>query len=193
MNKKMIIILIATCIISYVLFTRLNSVNQKQPLSEADVQAHIDKLYAGEVKSIVMQEDIAVVSFATQEGIYQVNINLENSRPSNLAIVHQFVGQTDDKEVAQENLAEEESESKPSEQQAAKPEQNNNQNKNYLISEQQAIQIALKEQAGVVDNVDFKKTDDGGIYEIDIEHGDYETTFIIHAITGKILSVEFDD
>ena len=189
----MIIILIATCIISYVLFTRLNSVNQKQPLSEADVQAHIDKLYAGEVKSIVMQEDIAVVSFATQEGIYQVNINLENSRPSNLAIVHQFVGQTDDKEVAQENLAEEESESKPSEQQVAKPEQNNNQNKNYLISEQQAIQIALKEQAGVVDNVDFKKTDDGGIYEIDIEHGDYETTFIIHAITGKILSVEFDD
>ncbi|WP_107943265.1 PepSY domain-containing protein [Metasolibacillus fluoroglycofenilyticus] len=193
MNKKMIIILIATCIISYVLFTRLNSVNQKQPLSEADVQAHIDKLYAGEVKSIVMQEDIAVVSFATQEGIYQVNINLENSRPSNLAIVHQFVGQTDDKEVAQENLAEEESASKPSEQQTAKPEQNNNQNKNYLISEQQAIQIALKEQAGVVDNVDFKKTDDGGIYEIDIEHGDYETTFIIHAITGKILSVEFDD
>ncbi|WP_342471952.1 PepSY domain-containing protein [Metasolibacillus sp. FSL H7-0170] len=193
MNKKMIVILIATCIISYVLFTRLNSVNQKQPLSEADVQAHIDKLYAGEVKSIVMQEDIAVVSFATQEGIYQVNINLENSRPSNLAIVHQFVGQTDDKEVAQENLAEEESESKPSEQQVAKPEQNNNQNKNYLISEQQAIQIALKEQAGVVDNVDFKKTDDGGIYEIDIEHGDYETTFIIHAITGKILSVEFDD
>ncbi|WP_042476514.1 PepSY domain-containing protein [Bacillus ndiopicus] len=273
MNKKIILLLIATCIISYFLFSGLNNIVQKQPLSKADIKAHIEKLYGGEIKTIVMKDDIAVVSFTTKEGIYQINIDLENSHPSNLALVHRFVAQVDEKDETKNDVAQVDAknkitqvngkddtksevtqvdgkdgtksdatqvdaksgakndvipvdskkeantknevvqkptitENKPTQQQknetkpktneqAAKPPKNNKETKqstqSYKISEQQAIQIALKEQPGIVDKAKYKKTDDGGIYEIKIEHGDYETEFIIHAITGKILSVEFDD
>lgn len=215
MNRKVILLLIATCIVSYFLFSGLNNIMQKQPLSEADVQQHIENLYAGEVKSIAMEDDIAIVSFATAEGIYQVNVDLENRHPSNLTLVHQFVAQIDEKkevvtkdnsksDVVHENTKQVEQKNdtvqKPVEQpktneQATKPQtkQPTPENKSYKISQEQAIQIALKEQPGIVDKAKFKKTDDGGTYEIEIEHGDYETKFVIHAITGKIITVEFDD
>lgn len=160
---------------------------QKQPLSETEVQQHIENLYAGKVKSIAMEDDIAIVSFATAEGIYQVNVDLENRRPSNLTLVHQFVAQVDEKN---DDTQIEHVEQQPAEPQTKQP---TSENKSYIISQEQAIQIALKEQPGIVDKAKFKKTDDGGTYEIEIEHGDYETKFVIHAITGKIITVEFDD
>ncbi|WP_238600696.1 PepSY domain-containing protein [Metasolibacillus meyeri] len=174
MNKKIVVLLIVTFIISYFLFSKVSDILKPQPLSKSDVQTYIEQLYTGDIKSIVMDDEEAIVSFTTKEGFYEVNVHLESGRPSNLTLVHQFVEQ-------------------PVGEQPSIDEQVTEPTKQTRISEQQAIQIALKEQPGIVDNVKFKKTDDGGLYEIEIEHGDYETTFIIHAVTGKILSVQFDD
>gem|GEM_PF-6404984 len=69
--------------------------------------------------------------------------------------------------------------------------------KTVLLTEQQAIQIALRQLKGEVDDVDFIKTTDGGYYlveiEIDVDDGPDEATYQIHAISGKIMSVTWDD
>lgn len=66
-----------------------------------------------------------------------------------------------------------------------------------LLTEQQAIQIALRQLNGEVDDVDFVKTSEGGYYlveiEIDADDGPDEATYQIHAISGKVMSVTWDD
>lgn len=70
--------------------------------------------------------------------------------------------------------------------------------KNVLITREQAIKIALEQLQGDVDHVSFMLTDDGGYYLVEIEQEiegkeEIDAVFQIHAITGEILSVEWDD
>lgn len=70
--------------------------------------------------------------------------------------------------------------------------------KNVLITRDEAIEIALKQLQGEVDHVSFEQTDDGGYYLVEIEQDnddsdDVEAVFQIHAITGEIVSVDWDD
>ncbi|WP_432353914.1 PepSY domain-containing protein [Sporosarcina sp. A2] len=69
--------------------------------------------------------------------------------------------------------------------------------KTVMLTEQQAVQIALRQLNGEVDDVDFVNTSDGGYYlveiEIDVDDGPDEATYQIHAISGKIMSVTWDD
>ncbi|PYZ98118.1 hypothetical protein CR205_05850 [Alteribacter lacisalsi] len=63
------------------------------------------------------------------------------------------------------------------------------------ISEQEAINIALNEFQGEVDDVDLEQKDGRLVYEIEIENDStgIEADFIIDAYTGEILSIEYDD
>ena len=66
-----------------------------------------------------------------------------------------------------------------------------------LISKERAIEIALGQLQGEIEEVKFENTDDGGFYLIEIEQDndddDLEAVIQIHAITGKVLSVIWDD
>lgn len=62
-----------------------------------------------------------------------------------------------------------------------------------IITEQQAIQIALGQLTGEVDSVDFEETAEGGYYLVEIETQDDEATFQIHAVSGEVLSITWDD
>ena len=65
---------------------------------------------------------------------------------------------------------------------------------NALITKEQAIAIAQTQLKGDVDDFSYEKTSDGGYYQIEIEAADdREGTFQIHAISGKIMSVTWDD
>lgn len=46
---------------------------------------------------------------------------------------------------------------------------------------------------GELDSVEFEKTMDGGNYFVEIEQGDNEIIVQIHAITGKMLSIQYED
>lgn len=67
-----------------------------------------------------------------------------------------------------------------------------------LISREQAVNIAFTQLKGDVEYVEFKPTEDGGFYLIEIEQNNdngknLEAVIQIHAITGDILSVVWDD
>ena len=69
---------------------------------------------------------------------------------------------------------------------------------NVLITREQAIEIALGQLNGEVEEVEFHQTDDGGFYLIEIEQDneksdDLEAVIQIHAITGDVLSVDWDN
>ncbi|MTD30427.1 PepSY domain-containing protein [Planomicrobium sp. YIM 101495] len=58
-----------------------------------------------------------------------------------------------------------------------------------------AIAIAKTYLDGVVDDVDFESTEDGGYFLVTIEkdESDQEVTVQIHAIRGDVMTVEWDD
>jgi uncharacterized membrane protein YkoI len=64
---------------------------------------------------------------------------------------------------------------------------------NVLISKVQATAIALEQLAGEVEYVQFEQSNDGGFYLIEIDGEEDEAVFQIHAISGKIISVTWDD
>jgi uncharacterized membrane protein YkoI len=62
------------------------------------------------------------------------------------------------------------------------------------LTEEEAIQIALKNEPGEVDDISFEETDRGSYYLVEIEKDDgREAAVEIHAITGEVLSVSWDD
>nr|WP_315363156.1 PepSY domain-containing protein [Cytobacillus firmus] len=62
------------------------------------------------------------------------------------------------------------------------------------LTEEEAIQIAQKNEPGEVDDISFEETDSGSYYLVEIEKDDgREAAVQIHAITGTVMSVTWDD
>ena len=65
---------------------------------------------------------------------------------------------------------------------------------NALITKEQAIEIAQAQLKGEVDDISYEKTKEGGFYLIEIEaDDDREGTFHIHAISGEIMFIEWEN
>lgn len=63
------------------------------------------------------------------------------------------------------------------------------------LSEEEAVEIALGEFQGEVDDIDLEEKDGRLVFEIEIENesADREADITIDAYTGEVLSVELDD
>lgn len=64
---------------------------------------------------------------------------------------------------------------------------------NPVISEHEAIEKALEQFSGNVDDVDLEDDDGRLYYEIEVEREDLEAEIMIDAYTGEVLIIEIDD
>lgn len=158
-------------LITIVVIFAVKQLTSPNVLSIEDMTTQIEKSFNSDVLSIVANSDDYIASFNKDGSIFEVTVDGENGQFSNLTLV-------------QKN-----SEPEPSTQnEQPKPEENLT-----VLTEQQASTIALQEVDGKLDSVDFENTTDGGNYFVEIEQDDKEITVQIHAITGKILSIQYDD
>ncbi|WP_252501734.1 PepSY domain-containing protein [Sporosarcina sp. Marseille-Q4943] len=118
--------------------------------------------------------------------------------PDNKATDSSAADQTESKtEVPKPSANKTPEQSKP----ASKPANKEKQRKTVLISEQKAKKIGMAQlpagAIGEVDDVDFVNSEDGGYYlvqiEIDTDDDMDEVTYQIHAISGKVMTVTWDD
>ena len=136
-----------------------------QVLSEDEIRKVIAKTYTGEIKRISLNKNV-------ESPIYQVEV-VKNQGLVKIQL-DAFSG-----EVISEAITDKTAE-------------------NALITKERAIEIALEQLPGEVEYVTFEQTDSGGYYLVEIEQDnengdDLEAVFQIHAITGEILSVKWDD
>lgn len=205
-SVRILIILTVVVVISYLFFTQFQSVAKQPIFTKEEAEMRVEELYVGEVKSVSSSDDTFIISFEKNASIYEVHVHKETGVFSELVLIHdaeqsevateennEQPGPAGDSsnEVIQEtpvdnnaglNETNQENPSSPPKHLAA-----------TLLSEQKIIAIAQKQMQGEVDAVEFYETADGGYYLVEIETSEEEATFQIHAITGKILSISFDD
>jgi len=221
MKKWMLIIVVIILLCSGVIWFVQNRYFYVQPLSEEEAIRYIETIYNGHVTHVEKQGDAFEMLFTREDVKYaaildvttqQVTDLIMKEGQSKLLLTEKQIRQMVKKEygdvesvmltdsiytVRVENekiqkdltldgytgelLAEKKVE--PQEQPIEEP----------IITEQQAIQIALKQLKGEVDSVDFEETSEGGYYLVEIETQEDEATFQIHAVSGKVLSVTWDD
>ncbi|MGR9048755.1 PepSY domain-containing protein [Halobacillus faecis] len=150
-------------------------VNQKlsaEPLSESEIREKIQTQYNGEITDLTSMEDHYLATIKLEEGIYEMTVSKVDGRISDMRTFENF--KDDEPPVSSEDQ---------SENAQAPP-----------ITEEKAVAVALNEIEGDVDDVDFEAEGNPAFYLVEIERsGGVEATIQIHALTGEIMSITWDD
>ena len=150
---------------------------EQQSLSAQQVTQKVVSLYGGKVELLGEHDDQFILELERNGALYDVQVSAETGDVSKLKLL---------KAAEEEVVVEPNPTSEPN-----SDEQDNNRPQT-LISLGRAINIALEELKGEVEDATFEASSDGGYYLIEIDGDDVEAVFQIHAITGSILSVTYD-
>ncbi|CDQ19157.1 Uncharacterized membrane protein YkoI [Halobacillus karajensis] len=152
-------------------------VNQRlsaEPLSETDIREKVQSQYNGQITDMTSMDDHYLASLELKEGLYEVVIAKEDGRVARIRQLEDFQNEKDTP-LSEPSPPDQEAEAQP-------------------ITEEKAKEAALKEVDGKVDDIDFENEKDPAYFLVEIEREDeLEATVQIHAITGEILSITWDD
>ncbi|MCH7321841.1 PepSY domain-containing protein [Solibacillus sp. MA9] len=172
MNRKRALFIVTMIILTMFVVLAVKQLTTPKQLTIAEISKQVEQSYNAEIVSVVEKSDEFVTSFKKDGSVFEVSVNNETGQFSELTIIQQ------NNVPPTENTTEEQ----PSQPQIP-----------TILTEQQVIEIALNEISGEIDSADFENTTDGGYYFVEMEQGNQEITIQIHAITGKILSIQYDD
>lgn len=163
---------------------RVKEETPEKELTEADAKEIIKQKEIGEIEDIQKEEKDTGTAYEAvvkneQQKVY-LTLDAETGE----------ITKEEEEEVQASKDQNTKKSSKSSEQdkkESSKKEQQN-------ITTEEAIQIALDTVYGEVDDVDLEDEDGQLYYEIEIEtDDDLEAEIQIHAITGEVISIEWDD
>jgi len=186
------------CLLAVLFIIAIRHITEDTSLSERQIASRVEALYGGVVDNTIKQDDVYIVTFSTEQATYEVTVDEVNGRFSHLTLIYEqpTVVQDDTNEGEEttpttDTAKQPDSQVKPSD--PPKPNIPATEPKPILLTEQQVISIASAQFTGEVEDVDFENAADGGYYLVEIDTAEEEVTVQIHAITGKILSVSFDE
>lgn len=178
MTKKHLWILPVLLLICIILCTAYayDQIITKTTLGEAEIKNRVSSLYNGEVQEVAKKNGQYEVTFRKNDFIYQVFVNEEEGTFSDLKVIQ--AGAKEEIKTPEEKPAEQ----APPAQEEIKP-----------LTKEEVVKIARSQFDGSVDDVEFISTDDGGYYNVDMENEEDEATLQIHALTGEIITITYDD
>lgn len=181
------------CFLAILFIIAIRHITEDTSLSEKQIASRVEALYGGVVDNTIKQDDVYIVTFSTAQATYEVTVDEVNGRFSHLTLIYEQPTVVQDDTNDGETTSEPQPDSQVQPSDSLKPNTPATEPKPILLTEQQVISIALAQFTGEVEDVDFENTADGGYYLVEIDTAEEEVTVQIHAITGKILSVSFDE
>lgn len=193
MKTKWWIVLLFVIILGFFISIAVQQLTTPSKLTHAEMTEQIERIYSANVQSLVEQNEQFIASFEKGQSIYEVRIDPVSKKFSDLKLIHKATV-----EVASNEQSSDDSITSPSNNEENEVDNQTTPLLKPLLTEQQAIQIAQQEVPGELDSAEFNRTSDGGYYFIEIEQSiqgiDTEEIIVqVHAITGKILSIKYDD
>lgn len=184
MKAKWIILCTAVILIGFFITLTVKQLSIPNELNTNELALKIKDIYNAEVQTLVKEKDNYVTSFNKDGSIFEVNVNAVTGQFTDLKLIHK----NENKQAGHQNNPETSKNDQPAQNNSTPTEKTTK----PLLSEQQAMEIALKEVPGEVDSVEFVKNAGGGVYFVEIEHED-DVTVQVHAITGEIIVIQYDD
>ena len=176
-------------VIAGILTFALQQILVKTTLSEQEVITRVESLYNGKVEEVTKEDAHYNVIFADGSNVYEVQVDEEQGTFQDLNLI---LIRNDGAEVAVDNnAANQKSDANSST--APNSEAGTSSTSATRITAQDAQSLALQQMTGELEEIEYFQSADGGYYIIEIDDGEIEASFQIHAITGKILSVVYDD
>ncbi|KIL43267.1 PepSY domain-containing protein [Jeotgalibacillus campisalis] len=145
-------------------------------VSAEEVQDKVEQQYKGEITAIERAGDRYLVSMTLETGSYELEVAQEDGTVIRMERLSK--GAPEEEPATSDDPQSESEEQEP----------------NQPITRDQAVEIALKQVEGTVDDVDYENDEEGSYFLIEIERSDeLEATVQVNAITGEIMSVSWDD
>lgn len=165
------LLLPAILIIVLITWTATTQITRETILSETQAASRVETFYNGHVQHSIKKGTHYFITFTTDFGVYEVAVDEENGRFSQLHLIQ--------KTVPAENSPEE----------ARKPEVQ----EQPRITHEQAQQIALQAYPGEIEAITLQQSADGGYYLVEVDSETTDVILQIHALTGIILTVSFEN
>lgn len=184
--RKVGLIVTGIAILAIVIWQLFKVVTFAEPLTMADAKDKIRDMYNGEIIEVTEDKTWFRMTLLLDTGTYEVEINKETGEIGLLTRINRETTiSNNDEEGSKKNSNP--STPKPEDQQEPKEPVKQ-------ISEAEAISIALTKVKGEVDDVDLEQSGGESYYLVSIEtvNGE-EGTVQIHAITGEVMSITWDD
>lgn len=213
MKKKLVLVFVGTVAIIVLGLGIFNSSpSQAEPgMSVYEIKEVVLTQYPGEITDVVQGTEfnrpVYEIEIAGDERAY--DLKLDGDTGEVLDITEKELNDSshlvlEEKENTSENSKGNESNdkkkagsekkeiAKKNEKEKSKDPKNNSKYKG-IISPEEAIEIALDEFPGKVDDIELDKEDGRLIYEIEIERNDMEADLEIDAYTGEIIVIEIEE
>src|SRR5690625_2449825 len=203
MKKKSFIIsgvLVAVIALGIGMYT--SNASQVEPtLNHDEVKSLITSQYPGKITELELEKDnnkaVYEIEIVNDDMEYELKVDANSGQI--LKLKEKQIAGNDSKNDSQSNESEkitlneknEENENKDANNgaqtkvESQEPKNEKQENKLAVLDPSQAIEIALAEFPGVVEDVELDEEDGRLIYEIEIENGDEEAEFEIDAMTGE--------
>lgn len=193
MKIKWGVIIVAILIIGVIsLFIQQFVTSGEERLDPLEIQQQLERMYAGDVTALEVIGDEYKATVTRSDGIYEVRTDREFGNVLSLVKLQDEETGTENPDSSQgESTIPPETTPESNEEEPTAP--------STRLTEQQVIEIARSQVQGTIEDVDFEGSQDGGYYLVEVErpatNGDDgpEATIQIHAITGEVLSVVWDD
>lgn len=215
--KKKIVMAVGTIAAAAILGVGIYHSNASQVdsgLSEEEIEEMVTGQYPGEIKNINLEKQAnkSVYKVDIENDVRKYAITLKSDTGEVIELKEtsdpEQVKMAEKKEKEKEQQAnkkkqDHQKQSEPDKKKEKKQSENQDSNgksksaekKNAVISVDKAIEIALEQFSGEVDEVELEEEDGRLIYEVEIEKGEDEAEVEIDAYTGEVLvvSIERDD
>lgn len=144
-------------------------------ITASDAEEIVTSRYEGEVTSNGVNDEGYLITLQRDTGVYEITVDKKTARVKGV------------EQIEKSSTADEAPEEPPEE---SPPEEETE----TLLTEAEAEQIGLSEVSGEVDDVDYEQDGSTPFYLVEIEQEDGpEAVVQIHAITGDVMSVTWDD
>lgn len=204
-GKKIVIGAVALIIVMLAVWQVSKIMTSAQPLTKEEATQKVQELYVGDIVDVQEGSNRYLITIELETGTYEIEIDRDSGeigsviRTKKVAKGNEPAPENKIDDSTNESNQSSEEEKKTPEEQGTPPASGNETAKNpegvKRIPEQEAMEIALNQLDGEVDDIELEQSGDVLYYLVDIERegSEDEATIKINAISGEVMSVIWDD
>jgi uncharacterized membrane protein YkoI len=205
-GKKIIVGAAILLVVMIAVWQISNVMTSAQPLTAEEATKKVQELYSGDIVNVKEGTDLYLITIVLETGTYEIEIDRESGDIGSMTRTKQG-GASNEGTQKEPSTEQTENPSNPSQEEPTQSQENlesppaadGNSKANpeapKQLTEKEAIEIALKQLNGEVDDVELEGSNGQTYYMVEIEREgeEAEATIRINAISGEVMSVIWDD